>query len=107
MIAERKQVIESIFEEYIEGQGAKTITSWLNNNVKPWPEFDNRRKNKVNRVWRESYITKILVNPAVIGERVFNVGRHNELRRSNYYPEAVNKEQWYLAIGVRRNRPKG
>lgn len=107
LIPERKQVIESIFEKYIEGQGATTITAWLNNNVKPWPEFDNRRKNKANRVWRESYITKILVNPAVIGERVFNVGRDNESRRSNYYPAAVNKEKWYLAQEIRRNRPKG
>ena len=107
VISERKKVIEAIFDKYIEGQGATTITAWLNENVEPWPEFDNRRKNKANRVWRESYITKILVNPAVIGDRIFNVGRDNETRRSNYYPTAVSREKWHLAQEVRRNRPKG
>lgn len=107
IIPDRKEVVEAIFDKYIQGEGATSITAWLNKNVEPWPEFDHRRKDKTNRVWRESYITKILVNPAVIGERIFNIGRDNESRRSEYYPPVVSKEKWYLAQEVRRNRPKG
>jgi hypothetical protein len=107
VIPERKKVIETIFEKYILGQGATTITAWLNTNVAPWPEFDGRRVDKSNRVWRESYISKILVNPAIIGERIFNVGRENETRVENYYPAAVDNQKWYQAQEIRKNRPKG
>ncbi|HEY9041084.1 MAG TPA: recombinase family protein [Rheinheimera sp.] len=67
IIPDRKEVLEAIFDKYINGEGATSITAWLNKNVEPWPEFDHKRKDKANRVWRESYVTKILVNPAAIG----------------------------------------
>jgi len=47
------------------------------------------------------------VNPAIIGERVFNIGRENESRVESYYPAAVDKQKWYQAQEIRKNRPKG
>ncbi len=107
VIPERKKVIESIFEKYIAGQGATTINKWLNDNVEPWTEFDNKRKDITNRVWRESYVSKILVNQAIIGVRIFNVGRENESRVDDYYPAVIDKDKWYQAQEIRKNRPKG
>ena len=107
IIEERKKTIEIIFKKYVSGIGATSITGWLNQNEEPWDNFSYRRKNKEQPVWRESYITKILVNTAIIGERVFNVGKENESIRSDYYPAVVSKSLWYQAQQIRKDRPKG
>lgn len=107
LIPERQQTIAIIFNNYIGGQGVTTITGWLNKNIPPWDGFDSRRIDKSKRVWRESYVTKLLFNKAIIGYRIFNVGRDNESYRENYYPAAISKATWYKAQEIRKHRPKG
>lgn len=102
---ERQIVIENIFDMYVKGNGANAITKWLNANVEPWGEFDYRRKNLTGRVWGESYVSKILRNPSVIGHRTFNKSNDkDEVTVSDYYPPVVSKELYYKADDIRKNR---
>lgn len=107
LVPERQKVIQEIYRRYIAGEGATKITAYLNANVEPWPEFDNRRKDKSNRVWRESYVTKLLVNSAIIGKRIFHIGKPEQVVRDNYYPPVVTKAIWYQAQDMRATRAKG
>lgn len=105
---ERKLVIENIFNMYLQGNGASSITKWLNAEVEPWEEFDYRRKNLENRVWGESYVSKILRNPSVIGYRTFNRSNDKEeVTISDYYPPVISKELYYKADDIRKNRAGG
>lgn len=104
LIPERQIVIETIFKMYIAGNGATSITAYLNQNVPTWNEFDHRRKNKDVKVWRESYVTKLLNNPAIDGTRVFNVNQVTETRKEDYFPRAVSKSLWVEAQEVRATR---
>jgi len=104
---DRRTVIETIYNQYNSGVGATGITKLLNKTVTPWSEYDNKRIDKNNRVWRESYISKLLVNRALIGERVFYKGRDNEKIEADYYPPAISKEMFYQAEEIRKNRGKG
>ncbi len=102
---ERKAVIENIFNMYVQGNGASTITKWLNAEVEPWGEFDYRRKNLEDRIWGESYVSKILRNPSVIGYRTFNRSNDKEeITISDYYPPVISKELFYKAGDIRKNR---
>jgi DNA invertase Pin-like site-specific DNA recombinase len=102
---DRQTIIENIFNMYVKGDGANAITKWLNANVEPWGEFDYRRKNLTGRVWGESYVSKILRNPSVIGHRTFNRSNDkDEVTVSDYYPPVISKELYYKAADIRINR---
>ncbi|MCP4992076.1 MAG: recombinase family protein [Colwellia sp.] len=113
---DRRTVIETIYNQYISGVGATGITKLLNETVEPWSEYDNKRIDKNNRVWRESYVSKLLVNRALIGERVFykdkNKGKDpvSAARQkviTDYYPPAITLKMFYQAEDIRKNRSKG
>ncbi|GIU50278.1 recombinase family protein [Shewanella sp. KT0246] len=104
---DRVDVINKVFDMFIDGHGATTITRWLNDNIEPWPEFDGRRARSEVRVWRESYISKIITNPATIGRRTFNVGKSNESVVDNYFPAVVTLEKYYQAKQIKQSKARG
>lgn len=60
IISERAEIVRQIFDDCIRGYGTRTIAKRLNEaRVQPWGR---------GRLWYDSYIKKILENPAVIGE---------------------------------------
>jgi DNA invertase Pin-like site-specific DNA recombinase len=64
LIEERAQIVRRIFEMCIDGMGTRTIAKTLNSeSVEPWG-----RGKKKGRIWYDSYIKKILDNPATYGE---------------------------------------
>ncbi|MFT5636393.1 MAG: hypothetical protein ACI89T_001858, partial [Cognaticolwellia sp.] len=108
LITERVTVINKIYDMYVEGNGANAIVKWLNANVEPWGEYDSRRSTDFEKNWGESYISKILINPSVIGERTFNrTNAHEEVTISDYYPMVITKELFYRARDVRKSRGSG
>jgi DNA invertase Pin-like site-specific DNA recombinase len=104
LIPERQTTINKIYQMYIDGAGANAIVRYLNENINPWSEYDSRRKAPVKN-WGESYISKILVNRSVIGERTFNKTNDHELISvTDYYPPAISKELFYQAQAIRKAR---
>ena len=106
-----KQVISKIFEMKIAGKGATAIMRELNTSQDIWmPKGRNERKTAEG--WRESYIKKILKNPAVIGEyqpnRLVN-GRRQPIGEiiPDYYPALIDRKTFYQVqeqIGQNLNR---
>jgi site-specific DNA recombinase len=104
LIPERQTTINKIYQMYIDGAGANAIVRYLNENINPWSEYDSRRKAPIKN-WGESYISKILVNRSVIGERTFNKTNDHELISvTDYYPPAIPKELFYQAQTIRKAR---
>lgn len=104
LIKDRQAIINKIYQMYIEGAGANAIVRYLNENVKPWSEYDTRRKSPFKN-WGESYISKILVNPSTIGHRTFNKNnQHEEITITDYYKPAISKALFYQAQDIRKAR---
>ncbi|MGJ8692135.1 MAG: recombinase family protein [Thalassotalea sp.] len=111
LIPERAELINKIFNLYLEGQGATTIVKWLNENEEVWLEHHNRvRANKnVNKLadrWTESYVTRLLTDKRLIGERIFNLGKTNESVKEDYYPQVITNTKFYAAQEIRKNRSR-
>jgi DNA invertase Pin-like site-specific DNA recombinase len=104
LIPERQTIINKIYQMYIDGAGANAIVRYLNENINPWSEYDSRRTSPVKN-WGESYISKILINRSVIGERTFNkTNEHALITVTDYYPPAISKELFYQAQTIRKAR---
>ena len=105
LVEERIPVINKIFEMYTSGCGVTQIIKWLNAEIPTWDENDFRRKSS-KKIWRESYISKMLVNPAIIGRRVFNIGKDNESVVDDYFPAVIPKHLWFKAQEVKVTRKR-
>src|SRR5262249_11797861 len=101
-IPDRVKVVRSIFEDAVSGIGTYTITRRLN----------ARRINSFGRShgWRDSYVSKILTNRAVIGEfqphkRLSN-GRRAPVGDpiANYFPAIIEEDLFYRAQSARAER---
>jgi hypothetical protein len=104
LIPDRQITINKIYQLYSEGMGANAIVRYLNENIKPWSEHDERRVTATKN-WGESYISKILVNPSTIGHRTFNkTNEHEERTITDYYPPVITKELFYQAQDIRKAR---
>ncbi len=108
-IPERVKVIQQMFELYLEGKGATSIVRWLNKEVPVWTEHHDRVRanssvNKLKDSWTESYVTRLLTDRRLIGERVFNEGRDNESLNENYYPLVIPKGKFFKAQEIRKLR---
>jgi DNA invertase Pin-like site-specific DNA recombinase len=94
VIQERAVVVRSIFEDSAAGMGAYSITRRLNQaHVRPFGR---------SRGWVTSYVSKILVNRAVLGEfqphRIFDGKRAPAGDPiSGYFPAVVDEELFHRA----------
>jgi len=101
LIPERVEVVKRIFQMSRDGVGTSTIVKTLNaENV---PRFSDKTDG-----WQNSYIQKILTNPAVYGELQLALQRDGELTPlevvPNYYPPIMSKEDWMIVASARSSR---
>lgn len=64
-ILERAEIVRRIFRDKLSGKGTRTICQELNQQTAWLPS--TQKRNSGPPEWRESYITKILRSPSVIG----------------------------------------
>jgi DNA invertase Pin-like site-specific DNA recombinase len=93
LIPERAQIIQSIFNNYLKGNGLGLIAKTLNrSNVKTWGR---------GKLWWESYIGKILRSRSVIGEyqphSMDEKGKRKKVGDAikDYYPTVITDEVFY------------
>lgn len=100
-IPERVNVVKRIFQMSREGIGNSTIVKTLN--VEGVPRFSDKTDG-----WQNSYIQKILANPAVYGELQLNMQREGESTPveviTDYYPAIMSKEEWLIVASARAGR---
>ncbi|ODT75330.1 MAG: hypothetical protein ABS76_34600 [Pelagibacterium sp. SCN 64-44] len=106
LIPERAMIVRRIFEDTIAGLGRRTIAGRLNRNSTPtWGEG-----RKAGSRWHDSYIQKILNNPAVFGRfeplGLLAGGDGNPgMVIDRYFPAAIDEQIYYAAqaaISTRR-----
>jgi DNA invertase Pin-like site-specific DNA recombinase len=97
------ETVRTIFELCINGMGVYSITRHLNANLEKYPPITTATR------WNDSYIAKILRNPAVYGRfqahkrisgKMVPVGEEVP----NYYPEIVDEATFYLAQSAMQKR---
>lgn len=105
-IPERATVVQKIFAWAIEGLGTRSIAKRLNQmGVQSWTTKKDKRS-----IWHDSYIKKILDNPAVFGEytpRSKRAGGSDETASEtieDYFPAVVDRETFYKARAVVSSR---
>lgn len=105
-IPERTAVVEQIFRECIQGAGTRTIAKRLNQaGIAPWG-----RGKRQGRLWYDSYVKKILENPAVIGEFTPRgpLAGGSEVTAGlvlkNYYPPVIDAETFWKARAALKAR---
>lgn len=122
-IEERVKVVQQIFQHYLNGYGAAWITGWLNENkVQPWGKRRTgpRETNDLNYKrkfyhaqadhWLITYVKKVLSNTATYGEITPYTKRGLTKRAQvgspveNYYPPAIEKNIFELALLIRMKR---
>lgn len=100
-IPERVAVVRRIFQMSLDGIGSATIVKTLN--IEGVPLFSQKTAG-----WQNSYILKILSNPAIYGELRLSLQRDGEMTPidviPDYYPAVMSKEEWLLAASVRASR---
>ena len=106
VIDENAKTVRKIFDLCIdENMGANSITRWLNEHIEEYPKFDAITKN-VSKVrhsgWQQSYIKKIMNNPAVHGEyqpHTLIDGKRVPVGEviPNYFPAVISKDRFLLA----------
>ena len=95
---DRAKIVRDIFEWTISGLGRRSIAKKLNGaSIPVW----GQKRNK-SGLWGDSYIIKILKNPAVLGEfqpMLKQGGKRiaSDMPLSNYYPRVISDDVFYLA----------
>jgi DNA invertase Pin-like site-specific DNA recombinase len=97
-VPEAAKVIRTIFKLKLEGLGWGLIAKRLNAEASWFPP--KRRKSNRTEKWRETYIQKIVANPAVIG--AYQPYRKEGGKRhiigdpiTGYYPAVISTEDFY------------
>lgn len=98
IIEARAKVVKRIYDMRAAGAGYLTITETLNREEVPVFETADRRADR----WYESYIKKILVNPAVIGTYIPHELEYQDNKKvrkpldpvEGYYPAVVDLETY-------------
>lgn len=95
--------VKKIFEMSLDGNGAYSISCYLNKNLDKFPS------NNLNKGWHKSYVQKILNNPAVCG--VFNPHKMVEGKRvatdiivEDYFPVIISKSDFELSQARQKQR---
>ncbi|MGO7634181.1 recombinase family protein [Rhizobium leguminosarum] len=99
VIDHRDEVVKRIFSWAIEGVGTRTIAKHLNASSEPtWTV-----KKKQRSIWHDSYIKKILENPAVYGEftpRSKRAGGSDAKAAEpiqDYFPAIIDRDTFFRA----------
>lgn len=106
VIAERANVVKRVFELTVQGYGQRAIVKLFNS--EGVPVFGTEKRNK-SGLWGNSSIAKILANRSVLGEYQPNIWTEGQRRISGepikgFYPEVIDEELYYAALGGRRSR---
>ena len=110
-IPERAVIVRDIFEMHCNGHGRRSIACHLNDNgLDPWgPVRRLGRAEGTARVWRDSYIRKILGSKAVIGE--FQPHKLVDKKQipvgdpiPDYFPQIIPEDIFYKAQGINEER---
>ncbi|WP_394270937.1 recombinase family protein [Qipengyuania sp.] len=89
---ERTEVLNLIFDLYIDGMGIHRIVTILHERkVASWTPDGQRRG---NNGWFYSYIYRLLTKRAVLGEYVTSDGK---ILATNFYPQAITADKWNRA----------
>ena len=111
--AERVLILRRIFQLTAQGLGKDRIARMLNEEgIKPWGVGKQQ-----GREWHDTYISKLLSNPAVIGQfqwhkRKFDDATGKKTRlpvgepNQNYFPRAIPAKLYEKAQAMRANRAK-
>ncbi len=100
------ELVRTIYDLCINGMGIYTITRHLNGNIEKYPAISGAKR------WNDSYISKILRNPAVYGafqphQRVDGKSQPVGDPILDYYPTIVAKDEYFLAQSRMKERRKG
>lgn len=105
-IKKHVEIVKRIFEDCVAGYGTRAIASRLNQEgVEPWGTGKRR-----GRIWYDSYVKKVLGNPAVLGEftpRSPQAGGTEATAVSTlygYYPAIIEKELFWKAKAALKAR---
>jgi DNA invertase Pin-like site-specific DNA recombinase len=110
VIKDRAKIVKEIFEASAAGIGTLTITRDLN--ARKEPPFGKPPKKRPTTGWHESYVQKILVNRAAIGQ--FQPHREVDGKRvpdgepiPGYFPAVVTEDLFLRAKRGRERRQNG
>jgi DNA invertase Pin-like site-specific DNA recombinase len=114
LVPERAKVVREIFELTLAGWGKDKIAKkFREDGIETWGVGRKRATR-----WRNSYIAKILANPAVIGQHQwykrakFDPEIGKKVRKpigdpiENYYPAAIKHSLWTAVQKIREGRAK-
>lgn len=107
IIPEKVEIVQNIFSMNRAGYGSNKITRTLNEQGVINISYGTSKRSGKN--WHESYIKKILGNPAVIGEfqpnQIINGKREPTGEPiSDYFPAIIEKEEFYQLKAIRQSK---
>jgi DNA invertase Pin-like site-specific DNA recombinase len=110
IIEDRAVIVKNIYELALNGMGRRAIAKELNQRGIPIWSSDKRSKSKL---WVDSYVQKILTNPAVMG--VFQPHKKTDNKRvpigdpiKNYFPEVIDEDLYYAVQSqIKSRKQKG
>lgn len=103
IIGSHAKTIRYIYDLYTSrGLGVFAITRELNKNITQYPSISKKVRTATTTGWHQSYVLKILKNPAVIGSfqpHIMKEGKrqaHGDVVK-NYYPAVITQNQFDAA----------
>jgi len=99
-IPERAAVLNEIFDWYNAGVGVTKIVRRLN--LRDEPSWTVGARIKKNYGWGESYVHRLLVWRAVLGEYIYN----DEVLSLDHYPQVISAEKFAQAQAVRASKSR-
>lgn len=99
-IPQRVAVLNEIFDWYNEGVGVTNIVRRLN--LRHEPSWTVGARIKKNYGWGESYVHRLLVWRAVLGEYAYR----DELLALDHYPQVISAEKFAKAQAVRATKAR-
>jgi DNA invertase Pin-like site-specific DNA recombinase len=102
----RAKIVEEIFRDSSSGMGRRAVAKKLN--LRNEPVWGSKKRNK-SGLWNDSYIAKILMNRAVLGEFQAHTKSGGERKESgdpiqNYFPPVINETLFYACQGRAKER---
>lgn len=100
VVAGRAEILNEIYDLYINGVGIYKIVQTLNARKEPpWPI----RKKDGAGGWYMAYVYRLLTNRAVLGEYITLDG---QCLAADYFPQVITAEKFARAQGVRGKKTK-
>lgn len=105
VMPDRAKVVREIYELSLSGCGRRSIAKTLNQRNEPI--WSNKKRNK-SGLWTDSYVQKILTNPAVIGfyqpHKKVNGKRIPEGKPISYFPAIIDETLFRAAQNKKKKR---